>query len=88
MRETGTLTIRLPKAYLEKLSAVAARTGRSKSSLAGEALAAYLGLQEWQVAAISEGVEAADAGATPVEHSDVASWLRSWGTEDEMPRPR
>ena len=88
MCETGRLTIRVSRAYLEKLSALAASTGRSKSSLVGEALAAYLGLQEWQVAAISEGVEAADAGATPVEHSDVASWLRSWGTENGEERDR
>jgi predicted transcriptional regulator len=88
MAETGTLTIRLSKAYLEQLDALAVSTRRSKSSLASEALAAYLSAQKWQVAAISQGVEAADAGATPVEHSEVASWLRSWGTEDELPRPR
>lgn len=88
MAETGTLTIRLPKAYLEQLAALAVSTRRSKSALAREALAAYLSVQEWQAGAISEGVEVADAGATPIEHSKVASWLRSWGTEDELPRPR
>lgn len=88
MRESGTLSIRLPKAYLEQLSALAASTRRSKSSLASEALAAYLDAQEWQVASISEGVDAADAGATPVEHAAVESWLRTWSTENELPRPR
>jgi predicted transcriptional regulator len=88
MAETGTLTIRLPRAALERLDALAASTRRSKSSLAGEALAAYLAAQEWQVEAISQAVEAADAGATPVEHTDMASWLRSRGTESERPRPR
>lgn len=88
MDEIGTLTIRLPKASLEQLNALAVRTRRSKSSLAGEALAAYLAAQEWHVAAITRAVETADAGGMPVDHSAVASWLRSWGTEDELPRPR
>ena len=88
MADTAPLTIRLPKEYLERLNALAQSTRRSKSSLAGEALAAYLEAQEWQVAAISEAVEAADAGASSVEHAAVAAWLRSWGTESEQPRPR
>jgi predicted transcriptional regulator len=88
MGEMGTLTIHLPREFLEQLDALAVRTRRSKSSLAGEALSAYLAAQEWQVAAISHAVEVADAGASPVEHPSVASWLRSWGTESELPRPR
>lgn len=88
MDETGTLTVHLPQEYLDRLDALAASTNRSTSALAEEALASYLGLQEWQVAAIREAVEAADAGATPLERADVASWLRSWGTDDELPPPR
>jgi predicted transcriptional regulator len=56
--------------------------------LAAEALAAYLSAQEWQVAAIREALDAADAGAKPSEHEMVMGWLRSWGTEDEQSRPR
>jgi predicted transcriptional regulator len=87
MAETGQLTIRLPKEYLEQLDTLAASTGRSKSALAGEALAVYLAAQEWQVTAIEEGVRAANAGAKPVEHAAVTAWLRSWGTDHELPRP-
>ena len=87
MADNGTLTIRVPKEYLERLSALASSTKRSKSSLAGEALVAYLAAQEWQITAISEAVEAAEA-VTPVEHSQVEPWLRSWGTGNELPRPR
>jgi RHH-type transcriptional regulator, rel operon repressor / antitoxin RelB len=88
MTETGTFTIRVEQEYLDRLNALAQRTGRSKDLLAAEALAAYLAVQEWQVEAIREAVEAADSGATPVEHATVAAWLRSWGSEDELPRPR
>ncbi len=87
MAETGTLTIRVPREYLARLNALATKTRRSKSSLAGEALAAYLGLQEWQVAVISEALDAADAGTPPMEHEPVARWLESWGSENELPRP-
>jgi predicted transcriptional regulator len=86
--EMASLTIQVPKEYLDRLCALAATTGRSESSLAGEALAAYLGLQEWHVAAISAAVAEADAGATPVEHAAVVEWLKSWGTDGELPRPR
>ncbi len=88
MDEIASLTIQLPKAELERLDALAERTSRSKSALAGEALAAYLDAQEWQVAAIREAVAAADAGAVPIDHAEVASWVRSWGTDSELPRPR
>jgi RHH-type rel operon transcriptional repressor/antitoxin RelB len=72
--ETGTLTIRLPREYLDRLDALAQSTNRSKSALASEALAAYLEAQQWQTEAILEAVEMADAGAVPVE--------------GELPRPQ
>jgi predicted transcriptional regulator len=53
-----------------------------------EALAAYLAEQEWQIAAIRVAVEEADAGAVAIPHEAVAAWLRSWGTANELPRPR
>jgi predicted transcriptional regulator len=88
MDDTCTLTIRLPKVDLDRLDALASSTKRSKSSLAAEAVEAYLAAQDWQIATISEAVEAADGGAIPVEHAAVKSWLQSWGNENELPRPR
>ena len=87
MAETATLTIHLPKEYLERLDALALSTKRSTSALAGEALVAYLDLQQWQVEAIRQAVEEADNGAELVEHEAVAAWLRSWETDDELPPP-
>ena len=88
MAETKPLTVRVPKQDLERLNALAQSTQRSKSELASEALAVYLAAQEWQVAAIEEAVAAADAGASAIGHAAVATWLRSWGGPDELPRPR
>ena len=47
----------------------------------------YLELQAWQVAAIKEGIAAADRGEV-VDHAEVKAWLESWGTERELPPPR
>ena len=53
-----------------------------------DALAEYLAIQEWQIAAIEEAVREVEAGAPMVEHAEVAAWLRSWDSEEEFPPPR
>ena len=88
MADTRPLTVRVPKADLDRLNALAQTTRRSKSDLASEALAAYLAVQDWHVAAIREAVDAADAGTASIPHERVAAWLQSWGSADELPRPR
>ena len=88
MADTKALTVRVPKQDLERLNALAQSTNRSKSELASEALAAYLVEEVRQIAAIREAVERADAGAPWIPHEAVAAWLRSWGTANELPRPR
>jgi predicted transcriptional regulator len=47
----------------------------------------FVAVQQWQLAAIDEGIAAADAGRM-VAHDDVVAWVRSWGAEDELPMPR
>ncbi|HZS01531.1 MAG TPA: ribbon-helix-helix protein, CopG family [Chloroflexota bacterium] len=88
MSHSKLLTVRVPQGDLERLNEIARATGRSKSDLVSEALATYLAGQEWQVAAIEQAVGAADAGAVPISHAEVAAWLESWGTEGETVRPR
>jgi predicted transcriptional regulator len=39
-----------------------------------------------QLAAIDEGIKAADEGRV-VDHEDVVAWVRSWGSPDEIPMP-
>ena len=50
--DTETLTVQLDGSLKEKFEALARRTRRSKSELAAEAIAAYVDLDEWQVAEI------------------------------------
>ena len=87
MADTPTLTIQMTEQSLARLQALAAQTGQSPADVAGEAVEAYLDLQEWQVAAIGEALEASAAGEQPIEHERMAAWLRSWGTENELPPP-
>jgi antitoxin component of MazEF toxin-antitoxin module len=44
------------------------------------------GYEEWKLAEIQAGLAEAEAGET-VSHEKVISWLRSWGTGNELPPP-
>lgn len=44
--------------------------------------------EEWQRTAIREGLAYAERpDAEWVSHQDMAAWLRSWGTDHELPPP-
>ena len=82
------VTVRVPKQALARIEALAAQTGQSTSDLMGEALANYLDYQEWKSAAIKEAIAASDAGEETIEHERIVEWLKSCGTENELPPPR
>jgi predicted transcriptional regulator len=87
MSDPATLTLHLPQDLLDDLTSLAERTGRDVAELAGEALVAYLDLQQRQTAAIAEAVAAADAGGPWIPHTDIVRWLESWETPAELPPP-
>jgi predicted transcriptional regulator len=60
--DTAVLTTRINAALRAKLEVLARSTKRSKSSLAAEAIAAYVELNEWQVAEITAGIAELDSG--------------------------
>jgi len=64
VRKVGTtiVTVRLDSALRAKLEALAQTTKRSESHLAAEAIAAYIVLNEWQIAEIEEGMAELDNG--------------------------
>ena len=82
-----TLSIRLDSAVKKRLENLAARSKRSKSFLAAEAIAAYVESEEWQLAEIQQGIESLDRGES-VSHETVSKWMRSWGTTAETKAPR
>ncbi len=85
--KSDVVTVRLTPEITKKLVALAHDTNRSKSYLASEAIAAYVDRNAWQVARIRESLEEAKSGAPGVPHEQVAKWVGSWGTGNELPRP-
>jgi predicted transcriptional regulator len=82
-----TFTIRVDAVEKQRLEALAKSTGRSRSYLAADAIRAYLDVQEWQVAGVRSALQSlAEQGGA--EHSDVKSWVASWGEASEAKRPK
>jgi predicted transcriptional regulator len=80
------VSIRIPPELNDQLAALAASFDRSKSWVIERAIRDYLAVQAWQLAAIEEGIAAADAGRV-VAHEDVAAWVESWDQPDELAAP-
>jgi predicted transcriptional regulator len=84
----ATITVRLSPDLSNKLEALAGDVRRSKSDLASDAIAAYVDCTARQIEEIKRGLEEAKLGAPGVPHAEVVKWVRSWGTENELPRPK
>jgi len=65
------LTVRLNGGLKARLEALARGTKRSRSYLAAEAIAAYVELNEWQIAEIEAGIAELDGGRTVSEQQAV-----------------
>jgi predicted transcriptional regulator len=87
MTKTAPLSVRLPEALNEQVTEVAAALDRPKSWVIEQAIRDYVAMQQWQLAAIDEGIRAADAGQVAV-NEDVVDWVRSWDGTDELPPPK
>ena len=60
--DTAVITARIDADLKAKLEALCRATKRSKSYLAAEAIAAYLELNEWQIAEIEAGIAEFERG--------------------------
>jgi predicted transcriptional regulator len=87
MADTASLTVDLPTEIEARLDRLARTTSVSKSRLAADAIAAYLDEQELQLKRIREGLTDAKAGRV-ISHEEIARWLDSWGSENELPPPK
>jgi len=88
MAKSTTMTVRIPPEVNTKLGALARDTKRSKSYLAGEAIASFVERNAWQIKEIKEGLREAKSGTPGISHGDVEKWVRSWGGKSESKRPR
>jgi predicted transcriptional regulator len=80
------ISLRLQPELNDQVSALAEALDRPKSWVIEQAVKDFVAVQEWQLAAIDEGIKAADAGRV-VSHDEVAAWVQSWGQTDELPMP-
>ena len=86
MGDSTTLTVRLDSSVKERLDRLAGRMNRSKSFLAGAAIEEFLAVQEWQIEGIHKAIRSLDDGKG-IAHDDVVNWVKSWGTDNELPKP-
>lgn len=86
MGKTAPVSVRLDTALNDQVMAIAAALDRPKSWVIEQAIRDFVGVQEWQLAAIDAGIRASDAGRT-VAHAEVVAWVESWGRPDERPMP-
>ena len=88
MTDSTTMTVRLRKETREQLEELAKSTKRSRSFLAAEAIEEFVRANAWQVELIEKRLARAKAGGPSVPHEEVDRWLASWGSDDELPKPR
>ena len=81
------LDVRVRPELNDRLSALATALGRPPSWVVQQALEEYVALQDSQLAAIAEGMRAAEDGRV-VPHADVAAWVSSWDRANELPMPK
>jgi predicted transcriptional regulator len=78
MSGTTLISARVPEEVAQRLEVLANETNRSKSYLAAQAIEEFVDLQEWQVAAIKEGMAAAEKGKVK-SHAQALDILNAWG---------
>jgi len=66
------VTLRLEPGIRKRLDQLAKATERSRAALAAEAVRQFVELNEWQLAAIQEGVRDADSGRF-IDHARLKS---------------
>jgi len=87
MNDTTLISIRIPVKTAERLDALATALKHSTSFLGAAAIEEYLSFHEWQIQAIEQGIESADAGKL-IDHDEVTEWVGSWGKTEEKGIPK
>jgi predicted transcriptional regulator len=87
MNKSAPVSVRLQPALNDQVAAIATALDRPKSWVIEQAVKDYVSLEQWRLAAIDEGVKAADEGSV-ASHEDVVAWVRSWGQPGELAPPK
>ncbi len=76
---TEIVSLRLDAELRKRLDNLARATERSRASLSAEAVRQYLDTQEWQIAAIKQGIAQADRSEL-IDHAKLkAKWEKRLG---------
>jgi predicted transcriptional regulator len=86
MNKSMPVSVRLQPQLNEQVAAIASALDRPKSWVIEQAVIDYVAVQNWHLAAIDEGIKAADEGRV-VSHEDVVGWVASWDLPGELPMP-
>jgi predicted transcriptional regulator len=84
MADTARVIVDLDRAMERRLEDLALRSGRSAGALAAAAIEQYVEVHDAFVAAVQEGIAAADRGEL-VSHDEIESWLREWASRVDVP---
>jgi predicted transcriptional regulator len=87
MSKSSPVSVRLDSDLNDQVSEIAHALDRPRSWVIERAVKDFVAVQQWQLAAIDEGLADADAGHV-VPHDSVAEWVRSWGGPNELPPPK
>ncbi|MBN9242924.1 MAG: CopG family ribbon-helix-helix protein [Mesorhizobium sp.] len=82
-----TFSIRIPDDLRREVDALAKANKRSRSFLVKEALQAYVDEQKAYRDAIKEAIREADETGEFISWGATQHWLKSWGTDNELPPP-
>lgn len=85
--EPARISIDVPEPIKVELERLAAERNVSEADLVTEALARFVDEEGDYLAAIDEGLREVEDGAF-VSGERVVQWMRSWGTDGELPVPR
>lgn len=87
MTDNPTFSVRLPRETKQELEEYARATKRSSAFIVKEAVEAHLAQRRAYIAAIDEAVKEADETGEFVSWEATRRWMRSWGTDKELPPP-
>lgn len=81
-----TFSVRLSDDVKDQVDHIAKITKRSRSVIMTEAVEAYVRARATYDKELDEAVESAESG-NGHSFEQISKWMRSWGTEDEIPSP-
>lgn len=84
--KADTFSVRLPDEVKKQVEDLARLTNRSRSFIVKEAVASYMRDHSRTIRELDEAVKSAESG-TGHSADQIFGWMRSWGTDRELPSP-